>query len=155
VDSKKITEKRREVLAEEIKEKAIAWAISRVDVDEIDRINILQASLRAMTIAVTELKQQPDFVMIDGNRIPADLSINAEAVVKGDDRVTCISAASIIAKVARDNEMVEMDNIYPGYGLAKHKGYPTKVHIEALQTLGVTEIHRRTFGPVKKVLALS
>jgi ribonuclease HII len=155
VDSKKITEKRREVLAEEIKEKAIAWAISRVDVDEIDRINILQASLRAMTIAVTELKQQPDFVMIDGNRIPADLSINAEAVVKGDDRVTCISAASIIAKVARDNEMVEMDNIYPGYGLAKHKGYPTKVHIEALQTLGVTEIHRRTFGPLKKVLALS
>ena len=155
MDSKKITEKRREVLAEEIKEKAIAWAISRVDVDEIDRINILQASLRAMTIAVTELEQQPDFVMIDGNRIPADLSINAEAVIKGDDRVTCISAASIIAKVARDNEMVEMDSIYPGYGLAKHKGYPTKVHIEALQALGVTEIHRRTFGPVKKVLALS
>ncbi|MDH5369696.1 MAG: ribonuclease HII [Gammaproteobacteria bacterium] len=155
MDSKKITEKRREVLAEEIKEKAIAWAISRVDVDEIDRINILQASLRAMTMAVTELEQQPDFVMIDGNRIPKDLSISAEAVVKGDDRVTCISAASIIAKVARDNEMVEMDNIYPGYGLAKHKGYPTKAHIDALQTLGVTEIHRRTFGPVKKLLALS
>ena len=155
MDSKKITEKRREVLAEEIKEKAIAWAISRVDVDEIDRINILQASLRAMTMAVTELEQQPDFVMIDGNRIPKDLSISAEAVVKGDDRVTCISAASIIAKVARDNEMVEMDNIYPGYGLAKHKGYPTKAHIDALQNLGVTEIHRRTFGPVKKLLALS
>jgi ribonuclease HII len=154
MDSKKISEKRREVLAKEIKEKAIAWAISRVDVDVIDEINILQASLRAMTIAVSELKQQPDFVMIDGNRIPADLSIDAEAVIKGDDRVVCISAASIIAKVARDNEMIEMDNIYPGYGLAKHKGYPTKVHIEALQQLGVTEIHRRTFGPVKKVLAL-
>ncbi len=155
MDSKKITEKRREILAEEIKEKAIAWAISRVDVDEIDRINILQASLRAMTIAVSDLNQQPDFVMIDGNKIPVDLSIPAEAVVKGDDRVACISAASIIAKVARDHEMIEMDDIYPGYGLAKHKGYPTKVHIEALQQLGVTEIHRRSFGPVKKLLALS
>ncbi len=154
MDSKKISEKRREELAVEIKEKAIAWAISRVDVDEIDRINILQASLRAMTIAVSELKQQPDFVMIDGNRLPADLNINAEAVVKGDDRVVCISAASIIAKVARDHEMIEMDTIYPGYGLAKHKGYPTKVHIEALQNLGITEIHRRSFGPVKKLLAL-
>ncbi len=155
MDSKKITEKRREVLAEEIKEKALAWAISRIDVDVIDEINILQASLRAMSISVSELKQQPDFVMIDGNKIPVDLTINAEAVVKGDDRVPCISAASIIAKVARDREMIEMDSIYPGYGLAKHKGYPTKVHIEALQNLGVTDIHRRTFGPVKKVLASS
>ena len=155
MDSKKISEKRREVLAEEIKEKAIAWSISRVDVDVIDQINILQASLRAMTIAVAELTQQPDFVMIDGNRIPSELTIRAEAVIKGDDRVACISAASIIAKVARDHEMVEMDSVYPGYGLAKHKGYPTKVHIEALHKLGVTEIHRRTFGPVKKVLALS
>ena len=153
MDSKKITEKRREILAEEIKEKAISWSISRVDVDEIDRINILQASLLAMTIAVKELGQQPDYVMIDGNRIPKDMDIEAEAVVKGDDRVACISAASIIAKVARDHEMIEMDEIYPGYGLAKHKGYPTKVHIEALQNLGVTKIHRRTFGPVKKVLA--
>lgn len=152
MDSKKITEKRREILAKEIKEKAISWSISRVDVDEIDRINILQASLLAMTIAVKELGQQPDYVMIDGNRIPKDMDIEAEAVVKGDDRVTCISAASIIAKVARDHEMIEMDEIYPGYGLAKHKGYPTKVHIEALQILGVTKIHRRTFGPVKKVL---
>ena len=155
MDSKKISEKRREVLAVEIKEKAIAWAISRVDVDEIDRINILQASLKAMTIAVSDLKQEPDYVMVDGNRIPSDMNIKAEAVVKGDDRVACISAASIIAKVARDHEMVEMDTVYPGYGLAKHKGYPTKVHIEALQKLGVTEIHRRTFGPVKKVLAIS
>lgn len=154
MDSKKISEKRREVLAEEIKEKALAWAISRVDVDIIDEINILQASLRAMTISVSQLEQQPDFVMIDGNKIPVDLTINAEAVVKGDDRVACISAASIIAKVARDREMIEMDSIYPGYGLAKHKGYPTKVHIEALQQLGVTDIHRRSFGPVRKVLEL-
>lgn len=153
MDSKKITEKKREILASEIKEKALAWSISRVDVDEIDRINILQASLQAMTIAVSELDQQPDYVMVDGNRIPKDITIRAEAVVKGDDRVACISAASIIAKVARDSEMIEMDGVYPGYGLAKHKGYPTKVHIEALHKLGVTKIHRKTFGPVKKVLA--
>ena len=153
MDSKKITEKRREILAKEIKEKALSWSISRVDVDEIDRINILQASLQAMTIAVSGLEQQPDYVMVDGNRIPKEITISAEAVVKGDDRVACISAASIIAKVARDNEMIEMEEIYPGYGLAKHKGYPTKVHIEALQKLGVTKIHRKTFGPVKKVLA--
>jgi ribonuclease HII len=153
MDSKKITEKKREILAEEIKEKALSWSISRVDVDEIDRINILQASLQAMSMAVSDLEQQPDYVMIDGNRIPKDITIRSEAVVKGDDRVACISAASIIAKVARDNEMIEMDTVYPGYGLAKHKGYPTKVHIEALKKLGVTKIHRKTFGPVKKVLA--
>lgn len=153
MDSKKITEKKREILAKEIKEKALSWSISRVDVDEIDRINILQASLQAMTIAVSDLEQQPDYVMIDGNRVPKDITIRSEAVVKGDDRVACISAASIIAKVARDNEMIEMDDVYPGYGLAKHKGYPTKVHIEALHKLGVTKIHRKTFGPVKKVLA--
>jgi len=152
MDSKKITEKRREVLAKEIKEKALAWAIARVDVDVIDEINILQASLRAMAISVYDLSQQPDFVMIDGNKIPSEINIQAEAVVKGDDRVPCISAASIIAKVARDQEMIEMDTVYPGYGLAKHKGYPTKVHMEALQELGVTKIHRRSFGPVKKVL---
>lgn len=153
MDSKKLSEKRREVLALEIKQKALAWAIARVDVDVIDEINILQASLRAMAISVYDLAQLPDFVMIDGNKIPAELNIQAEAVVKGDDRVPCISAASIIAKVARDAEMIEMDKIYPGYGLAKHKGYPTKAHIEALQELGVTQIHRRTFGPVKKLLS--
>lgn len=152
MDSKKISEKRREVLAEEIKEKALAWAISRIDVDIIDEINILQASLRAMAISVADLQQQPDFVMIDGNKIPSELTVKSEAVVKGDDRVPCISAASIIAKVARDQEMIEMDSVYPGYGLAKHKGYPTKVHMEALQQLGVTKIHRRSFGPVRKIL---
>lgn len=152
MDSKKITEKRREVLSKEIKEKALAWAISRVDVDVIDEINILQASLRAMAISVADLNQQPDFVMIDGNKIPSELTIKAEAIVKGDDRVPCISAASIIAKVARDQEMIEMDSVYPGYGLAKHKGYPTKVHMEALQELGITKIHRRSFGPVKRII---
>lgn len=152
MDSKKVSEKRREALAEEIKLKALAWAIARVDIDIIDEINILQASLRAMAISVYDLAQQPDFVMIDGNKIPAELTMPAEAVVKGDDRVACISAASIIAKVARDAEMIEMDSIYPGYGLAKHKGYPTKAHIEALQELGVTAIHRRSFAPVRKIL---
>lgn len=151
-DSKKLTEKRREIIAEEIKEKALAWSISRIDVDIIDEINILQASLRAMSVSVSNLKQEPDYVMIDGNKIPSEISIRAEAVVKGDDRVPCISAASIIAKVARDQEMVEMDSIYPGYGLAKHKGYPTKVHMQALQDLGITRIHRRSFGPVKKII---
>jgi len=151
-DSKKLTEKRREIIAEEIKEKALAWSISRIDVDIIDEINILQASLRAMSVSVSNLKQEPDYVMIDGNKIPSEISIRAEAVVKGDDRVPCISAASIIAKVARDQEMIEMDSIYPGYGLAKHKGYPTKVHMQALQDLGITRIHRRSFGPVKKII---
>ena len=155
IDSKKISEKRREILAGEIKERALAWAIARVDVEVIDEINILQASLRAMAISVYDLAQQPDFVMIDGNKIPSEINIQSEAVVKGDDRVPCISAASIIAKVARDHEMIEMDAVYPGYGLAKHKGYPTKLHIEALQALGVTNIHRRSFGPVKKVLQAS
>ena len=155
MDSKKLSEKRREELAIEIKAKSLAWAVARIDVDVIDEINILQASMRAMSVAVAGLSQQPDYVMVDGNRIPSDLSIPAEAVIKGDDRVSCISAASIIAKVARDQEMVEMELRYPGYGLAQHKGYPTKAHIEALQKQGVTEIHRRSFGPVKKVLALN
>lgn len=152
MDSKKLSEKRREELAIEIKEKSLAWAIARVDVDVIDEINILQASLRAMYISITGLSQKPDFVMVDGNRIPTELSIPSEAIIQGDNRVPCISAASIIAKVARDQEMVEMEAIYPGYGLARHKGYPTKTHIEALYEHGVTRIHRRSFGPVKKVL---
>ncbi len=151
-DSKKISESRREALAADIRDKALAWSIVRVEAEEIDRINILQASLRAMWLAVEQLSTPPDYVMVDGNRLPAELGIPAEAVVQGDNRVPCISAASIIAKVARDQEMCEMDRVYPGYGLASHKGYPTKAHIEALQTLGITPIHRRSFGPVKKLL---
>lgn len=153
MDSKKLSEKRRELLAEQIKQHALAWAIARVDVDAIDRLNILHASLLAMRHAVEQLSVNPDFILVDGNRCPANLSVPSEAVVKGDERVACISAASIIAKVARDQEMVAMDQLYPGYGMAKHKGYPTKAHIEALQRQGVSEIHRRSFGPVKKVLA--
>ncbi len=152
VDSKKISEKKRERLALEIREKALAWALGRAEVEEIDEINILQASLLAMQRAVEQLQPAPDRALVDGNRCPM-LSCPAEAVIKGDETVEAISAASIIAKVARDQEMLALDADYPGYGLARHKGYPTKAHIAALQTLGVTQIHRRSFGPVKKLLA--
>jgi ribonuclease HII len=149
-DSKKLSEKRREEIAEEIKEKALAWAIGRAEVEEIDQINILQATMQAMSRAVQYLSVQPDFVLIDGNRCP-ELTCPSEAVIKGDENVEEISAASILAKVTRDAEMKEMDKMYPGYGLARHKGYPTKVHIEALSELGITPIHRRSFGPVKRI----
>ena len=149
-DSKKLSEKRREQIAEEIREKALAWAIGRAEVEEIDNINILQATMQAMTRAVQYLSIQPDFVLVDGNRCP-EFACPAEAIIKGDENVEQISAASILAKVTRDTEMVEMDKKYPGYGLAKHKGYPTKTHIAALEELGVTPIHRRSFGPVKRL----
>jgi len=149
-DSKKLSEKRREALAEVIRERALAWALGRAEVEEIDRLNILQASLLAMQRAVAALQPQAEFALVDGNRCP-NLACPAEAVIKGDERVPVISAASIIAKVARDREMIELDQHYPGYGLARHKGYPTKAHIESLRKLGVTDIHRRTFGPVRKI----
>ncbi len=152
-DSKKLTEKRRERLSELILERALAWSIARAEVEEIDRINILQASLLAMQRAVQALDPQAEFALIDGNRCP-QLACPSQAVVKGDSRVAAISAASIIAKVARDREMVAMDEQYPGYGLAKHKGYPSKLHMEALQTLGVTPIHRRSYAPVRRALGL-
>ena len=150
-DSKRLTEKRREQLAGEIRAHALAWALGRAEVEEIDRINILQASLLAMQRAVQALDLPPDYALIDGNRCP-QLRCPAEAVVRGDARIAAISAASIIAKVARDEEMREMDACYPGYGLAGHKGYPSKAHLEALQRLGVTPIHRRSFGPVRRLL---
>lgn len=150
-DSKKLTEKRRLLLEVEIKEHALAWALGRAEPEEIDRINILQASLLAMQRAVEALQVTPSHALVDGNKCP-NLDCSVEAIVGGDAIVPEISAASILAKVARDREMVEMDGRYPGYGLAKHKGYPTKAHMEALTTLGVTEIHRRSFGPVKRLL---
>lgn len=152
-DSKKISEKRREALDLVIRESALAWSLGRAEVEEIDRLNILHASLLAMRRAVEGLSPAPDHALVDGNRCP-DIPCSAEAVVGGDNRVPVISAASIIAKVARDREMVELDRRYPGYGLARHKGYPTKAHLEALQRLGVSEIHRRSFAPVKKVLGI-
>lgn len=151
-DSKKLTEKKRERLFDEIIEKALSYSIARASVAEIDEINILQASLLAMKRAVEGLNVQPEHVLVDGNKIP-NWHYSAEAVVKGDSRVAAISAASILAKVTRDRELVALDKAYPGYGMAGHKGYPTKVHLEALERLGVTPVHRRSFGPVKRALA--
>ncbi len=150
-DSKKLTERRREVLAQQIRERALAWSLGRAEVHEIDEINILQASLLAMQRAVAGLKLAPELVLVDGNRCP-QLDYPSQAVIKGDALVPAISAASIIAKVSRDHEMVELDSSYPGYGLAKHKGYPSKAHLEALQTLGVTPVHRRSYAPVRRLL---
>lgn len=150
-DSKKLTEKRRELLFPLIKERALAWCIARASEAEIDQLNILQASLLAMRRAVMGLSQKPDGVLVDGNRCP-ELPYPSEAVIKGDSLVPAISAASILAKVVRDNEMVAFEKNYPGYGFAAHKGYPTAQHIQALKKLGITPIHRRSFGPVKKLL---
>jgi ribonuclease HII len=151
MDSKALSEKKRDTLEPIIKEKALAWAIGRCEVEEIDEHNILQATMIAMQRAVAGLGVKPGRVLVDGNRSP-DFGCPAEAIVKGDQSVPEICAASILAKVSRDREMVELDHIYPGYGLAKHKGYPTKQHMDALKELGVTEIHRRSFGPVRKLL---
>ncbi len=150
-DSKKLTEKRREALFDEIQQKALSFCIARASVAEIDDINILQASLLAMHRAVAGLSIQPEYVLVDGNKVPK-WPYKAEAVVKGDSRVPAIAAASILAKVTRDREMVALDSVYPGYGIAGHKGYPTKVHMEALQRLGVTPIHRRSYAPVRAAL---
>ena len=150
-DSKRLTAARREGLYEEIREKALAWAVAAADVDEIDRINILQATMLAMQRAVAVLQPAAEYALIDGNRCP-QLACPAQAIVKGDSRVAAISAASIMAKVSRDREMLSLDLQYPGYGLARHKGYPSKAHIEALENLGVTPIHRRSYAPVRRVM---
>ncbi|CZF77978.1 ribonuclease HII [Grimontia marina] len=154
-DSKKLTDKKRAVLFEEIKEKALAWSLGRAEPEEIDDINILSATMLAMERAVAGLNIKPDFVLIDGNRVPTGLNIPAEAVVKGDLRVAEISAASILAKVVRDREMEELDAQYPQYGFAKHKGYPTKAHFEALAEHGAIPEHRKSFKPVKNALGIA
>lgn len=150
-DSKKLTEKKRRQLALLIRERALSWSVGRASVAEIDEINILQASLLAMRRAVEGLPVQPEYVLVDGNRLPL-WSYASEPVIKGDDRVAEIAAASILAKVQRDGEMVTLDQQYPGYGLARHKGYPTRAHLEALRALGVTPVHRRSFAPVRQLL---
>ncbi|WGE91493.1 ribonuclease HII [Actinobacillus genomosp. 1] len=152
-DSKKLSEKKRLLLAEEIKAKAICWSLGRAEPEEIDQLNILHATMLAMQRAVAGLNIQPDFVLVDGNRIPT-LPMPAQAVIKGDSLVAEISAASILAKVARDKEMDELDEQYPEYGFAKHKGYPTKLHFEKLAQFGATPFHRKSFAPVKKILGL-
>jgi ribonuclease HII len=151
-DSKKLTERQRERLFGLIQARALAWSIGHADVDEIDRLNILHATLLAMQRAVEGLSMPPTRVLIDGNRCPV-LAMPSEAIVGGDNCVAAISAASILAKVRRDQWMRELDRCHAGYGFAQHKGYPTKAHLAALQTLGVTPIHRRSFAPVKKLLA--
>lgn len=151
-DSKKLSHTRREVLAEEIREHALAWSVSRATVAEIDDLNILHASMLAMKRAVESLSRQPGYVLVDGNRLPR-WDYPSEPVVKGDDRVPAIAAASILAKVQRDSELIALDAEYPGYGFAAHKGYPTAAHLSALRELGVTPVHRRSFGPVRELLS--
>lgn len=151
-DSKALSEKKRERLAEEIKAKTI-WSIAEASVEEIDAINILQASLLAMCRAVEGLRVQPDYVKVDGNRLPACLTVPGEAIIKGDSKVQAISAASILAKTARDASLIEMDSIYPQYQFAKHKGYPTQLHRQLLQEHGACPEHRRSYKPVQLALA--
>lgn len=152
-DSKKLTEKKREMLFPLIQQQSLCWSVARASVQEIDTINILEASLLAMKRAVENLNVEPEHILVDGNRLP-NWNYSSEPVVKGDSRVQAIAAASILAKVVRDREMIEFDSEYPGYGFASHKGYPTKVHQKAIEELGITPIHRLSFGPVKKQLAL-
>ncbi|KSW23345.1 MULTISPECIES: ribonuclease HII [unclassified Pseudomonas] len=150
-DSKKLSEARREALFDEIREKALAWFIARAEVEEIDQLNILHATMLAMQRAVEGLSVTPKLALIDGNRCPK-LGVPAAPVVQGDAKVPAIAAASILAKVSRDREMQEMEALYPGYGIGGHKGYPTPVHLDALKRLGPTPIHRRSFAPVRALL---
>lgn len=152
-DSKKLTEARREALFDEICAKALAWCIGRADVEEIDRLNILHATMLAMQRAVEGLSVTPKLALIDGNRCPV-LSVPSAPVIQGDALVPAIAAASILAKVSRDREMCALDLCYPGYGFSAHKGYATTVHLDALQRLGPTPIHRRSFAPVRDLLGL-
>ena len=151
-DSKALTPERREALALAVRERALAFAVCFVEAAEIDRINILQATLAAMSRAVAALSPAPGMALVDGNRCPP-LVCTAEAVVAGDARVACISAASILAKVARDARMHALHARYPGYGFDRHKGYPTAAHRAALARLGPTPEHRRSFAPVRAALA--
>ena len=150
-DSKKLTEKRRLVLDQAIKEQAISWSLAQASIEEIDELNILHATMLAMQRAVAGLDVKPEQVLVDGNRVP-DFGIQAQAIIGGDGLEPSISAASIIAKVSRDNLMKGFGSQYPGYGFEKNSGYPTKQHREALINIGVTPIHRRSFAPVRKIL---
>ena len=151
-DSKMLTPERREALAERIRNEAVSWALGRATVAEIDELNILQASLLAMRRAVEALPIQPSLVLVDGNRLPK-WPYEARAIVKGDLSEHSIGAASILAKVQRDAEMQALHEHYPAYGFDRHKGYPTKAHLAALETVGVSPVHRRSFGPVRRLLA--
>lgn len=151
-DSKKLSENRRDELARLIREKAWAWSIAQCSVAEIDELNILWASMLAMKRAIEMLSIKPELALIDGNRCPRGLSVRAEAIVRGDDRIPAISAASILAKTARDAVMMELHNQYPEYGFDRHKGYPTAFHLAQLEKYGVSPVHRKTYAPVRKIL---
>ena len=152
-DSKKLSERKRELLAVLIRERALAWAVAEATVEEIDRLNILHATMLAMQRAVAGLKVRPDSALVDGNRRPK-LDMPAEAVVKGDGKIASIAAASILAKTVRDAGMLALHARYPQYGFASHMGYPTAAHYAALETHGASPVHRRSFGPVARQLAL-
>lgn len=154
-DSKKLTEKKREKLFAEIQEKALAWSIAEANHTEIDELNILQATFLAMRRAVDGLQIQPNKVLVDGNQIPKGISIDCEAIVGGDATHAEISAASILAKVYRDHQMKLLDEKYPLFGFAKHKGYPTKAHFEAISLHGVIDEHRRSYAPVRRALNIA
>lgn len=152
-DSKKLTEASRERLAAEIKERALDWSVAHATVEEVDELNILQATMLAMKRAISGLTVRPSLVLVDGNRVPRiDLPVNA--IIQGDDKIAAISAASIIAKTTRDHWLEELDERYPEYGFAKHKGYGTKEHLEALAKYGPLPVHRKSFGPVKQAIEL-
>ncbi len=151
-DSKSISEKRRQALAEEIQQRALSVSIGRASVEEIDQLNVLQASHLAMRRALAGLSLEPDHVLVDGNKVP-EMDYSAEAIVQGDKTVDSISAASIVAKVTRDEELVALAQDYPGYGFESHKGYPTAQHRRALRTMGPCPAHRRSYAPVQAALA--
>ncbi len=150
-DSKKLSEKKRDSLAVEIKQYALAWAVASSSVEEIDTINILQASLLAMKRAIEALRINPELVLVDGNKCPI-INFPCEAIVKGDSKVQAISAASILAKTARDANCLALHQIYPQYNFAKHKGYPTAEHMDLLQAFGVTPVHRKSYAPVRNLI---
>ena len=152
-DSKKLSEKKRDALAAAVKAQALAWCVASAGVDEIVELNILHATMLAMRRAVQGLAVRPHKVWIDGNRVPRDLGVAAEAVVKGDSKIIEISAASVLAKTARDAEMYALAERYPQYGFDKHKGYGTAAHLAALQQFGVLAVHRCDFAPVRNLLA--
>lgn len=151
-DSKRLSPAKREELAPLIKERALCWALGRAEVEEIDLFNILQASLLAMQRAVASLSLPPVLALVDGNQAPS-IACPVQTVIRGDATVPVISAASILAKVARDAEMCELDRLFPGYDFSRHKGYPTSGHIYALKRLGICPIHRRSFAPVRQLLS--
>lgn len=153
-DSKKLAESKRKALAIEIKEKALAWCIASSSVEEIDTLNILQATMLAMTRAVEGLAIRPELVLIDGNRIPKQLMLPAKAIVKGDLTEPAISAASILAKTARDASLLALHQHYPDYAFNQHKGYGTALHLAKLNTLGPTPAHRQSFAPVRQALQM-